>query len=304
MLLGTRLDYYSVHGLILSPRLNVKYTPSTWTTLRANLGTGFRTVNLFTEDHAFVTGQRSVEILEDLNPEQSYNLSLNLNHVYTLGNGQGSIDIDIYYTYFTNKIIPDYKQPGKIIYANTKGYAITKGLGFTLSHQFMFPLSIEASINLQQAIETEPNASGTMQRRNIEFAPAWTGVSVINYTWKKTALTFAYTFNLTGAMALPEVFDLDEDGVPLTTSRTTRSVAFGFHNLQVSKTFKNKNMTLYAGIQNIFDYRQNTSPLSGYNDPNATPGFSEFFDTAYAFSPIQGREVYLGFRWNFSKHEN
>ena len=30
------------------------------------MGTGFRIVNLFTEDHAFVTGQRSVEIVEDL----------------------------------------------------------------------------------------------------------------------------------------------------------------------------------------------------------------------------------------------
>ena len=38
---------------------------------RLNAGTGFRLVNLFTEDHAFITGQREVKILEELKPEES-----------------------------------------------------------------------------------------------------------------------------------------------------------------------------------------------------------------------------------------
>jgi outer membrane receptor for ferrienterochelin and colicins len=108
VLLGMRLDHYNSHGLIWSPRVNYKLKSGDWTTWRVNFGTGFRVVNLFTEDHAFVTGQRTIEITEDLQPEESYNLSTNFNHVFTIGQSQGMIDVDAFYTYFTNKIIPDY----------------------------------------------------------------------------------------------------------------------------------------------------------------------------------------------------
>lgn len=294
---GARLDHYEAHGLIFAPRLNVKYKPGTWTTLRTNFGTGFRVVNLFTEDHAFVTGQRSVEILGHLKPERSYNTSFNLNHVFTLGESQGTIDLDAYYTYFTNKIIPNYDTPGKIIYANSDGYAETMGVGVNISQSFTFPLSFNVGFNLQRATQTEPNEAGNLETRNIEYAPTWSSILTTNYRWKKPKITVAYTLRVTGPMTLPKVFDLDESGNPLPTPRPTRSEPFAFQNLQVSKDFS-KNFNLYLGIQNLFNYRQQISPIVGFNDPTTPVGFSPYFDTAYAFSPLHGREFYLGFKWS------
>ena len=63
----------------------------------------FRIVNLFTEDHAALTGARDVYIVEDLNPEESYNISLNINHVFTLGSSSGTIDFDAFYTHFKKR---------------------------------------------------------------------------------------------------------------------------------------------------------------------------------------------------------
>ncbi|MBC8407273.1 MAG: TonB-dependent receptor, partial [Rhodobacteraceae bacterium] len=60
---GIRADHHKDHGLIYSPRLNVKWNPETYTTIRLNGGTGFRTVNLFTEDHAALTGSREVFVV-------------------------------------------------------------------------------------------------------------------------------------------------------------------------------------------------------------------------------------------------
>jgi outer membrane receptor for ferrienterochelin and colicins len=294
---GTRLDHYRAHGLIVAPRLNVKYKPGTWTTLRTNFGTGFRVVNLFTEDHAFVTGQRTIEIVGNLQPERSYNGSLNVNHVFTWGESQGTIDVDGYYTYFTNKIIPDYTTPGKIVYANTAGHAETKGIGVSVSQSFTFPLGFNIGASVQHVTQTEPNEAGQLETRNIEFAPEWSGVLTANYRWKKPQLTFAYTLRLTGPMALPEVFDLDAQGNPLPTARPTRSEPFAFQNVQISKDFS-RQFNLYLGIQNLFNYRQQASPLVGFNDPTTPAGFSPYFDTAYAFSPLHGREVYAGVKWN------
>ncbi len=297
---GLRMDHYHQHGLIFAPRLNVKYKPGTYTTLRANFGTGFRVVNLFTEDHAFVTGQRSVEILGKLNPEQSYNGTFNVHHLYLLGDGQGTIDIDAYYTYFTNKIIPNYDTPGQIIYANSNGFAETRGIGISINHEFPFPLAFNAGINLQRSTQTEPDDMGTEHTSAIEFAPDWTGIFTANYTWGKTGFQFAYTINLTGPMALPEVFDLDEMGNPLPTARPTSSDAFALHNFQVRKRFSD-GFSIYAGVQNLTNFTQPYSPLIGYNDPNAPVGFSSFFDTAYAYGPTHQREVYLGFKWDFGQ---
>lgn len=299
LLAGARVDHYNRHGAIFSPRLNLKYKLGPWTTIRTNMGTGFRIVNLFTEDHAFVSGQRSVEIEGDLQPESSYNAALNINHVYTLGNSQGMLDVDAYYTYFTNKIIPDYSEAGKIVYANTEGNAITKGLGFNVNHDFQGPLSFSVGMNWQEVTQTDPDEDGNLVTSDIEFAQEFSGVVTANYTIKKANITIGYTARLTGPMQLPEVFDLDESGNPFTTSRPTRSEPFSIHNIQVTKELS-KSWSIYGGLQNIFDYRQPISPLVGFNDPNAGIGFSESFDTSYAFAPIHGREVYIGFQWNIN----
>ena len=294
---GLRLDHYNRHGFIFAPRLAAKWKPSTWTTLRANFGTGFRVVNLFTEDHAFVTGQREVEIEEALQPERSYNGSLNFNQIYTFGKSQGSLDVDGFYTYFTNKIIPNYDEPQKIIYANTQGHAISKGVGISINHHFAFPLSLNLGINYQQVEEVSIDANGRKRVNPLAYAPKWSGVGSANYEWQKTKLTLAYTVRYTGEMALPEVFDLDDTGNPLSVARPIVSMPFSFHNFQVTKAFRKNTWQLYAGLQNILNYRQPISPLVGYNDPNAAIGFSPFFDTAYAYSPLHGRELYVGVRW-------
>ncbi len=295
---GIRLDRYPTHGIVLAPRLSVKYKPGEWTTLRGNFGTGFRTVNLFTEDHAFITGQREVEIVETLLPERSYNGSLNLNQVYAGLGGSGTIDLESYFTHFTNKIIPDYDTPGKIIYANSDGYARTLGLGLTINHNLTIPLGINLGANIQRAIEKEPNEEGSLLTRDIQFAPRWSGLFSVNYKWQKANMVFAYTARATGPMTLPEVYDLDADGNPLSSPRPSESKPFSLHNVQVSKEWKN-GLTLYGGIQNLANFRPITSPLVGFNDPNTAVGFSQYFDTSYAYAPNHGREFYLGLKWNW-----
>ena len=278
---GSRFDHYKDHGVIFSPRLNAKYKPGNQTTIRSNFGTGFRIVNLFTEDHAFVTGQREVVIEEELQPEESYNASLNFTHLFTIGESQGMLDVDVFYARFTNKITPDYGDKDEIRYSNTDGYAASKGVGVNIRQEFVFPLSFTAGMSFQSVTETERGKT-----RDIEFAPRWTGVFTLNYELKKLHTSFGYSANITGPMVLPVVFDLDDEGNPLPASRPTSSQAFGVHNLQIS-TELNNNFSIYGGVRNIYDYVQPWSLL----------GFSDSFDTAYSYAPILGREFYLGILW-------
>ena len=300
---GLRLDYHNKHGLITAPRLNLKYKSSDWTTFRFNFGTGFKVVNLFTEDHAFVLGQREVVILEDLDPERSYNFSLNYNQVYTGLGGSGSIDMEGFYTHFTNKIIPNYDQQGLIIYENTDGWARTMGVSASINHNFRFPLSFNLGVNFLNSTQTEDDENGIPVTEDLLMAPRMSGVFTANYRLPKQQITFAYTAQYTGVMALPEVYDLDANGVPLDEPRPTESEPFSLHQLQVTKIFNN-NYTLYFGVNNLFNYVQRESQLVGYDDPNYAPGFSPYFDTSYVYAPNHGREFYIGFKLDLDASRN
>lgn len=297
---GLRMDHYRRHGLVWSPRLSVQYAPSSLTTLRLNGGSGFRIVNLFAEDHAFVTGQREVVIAENLAPERSWSGAVNLHQLFNIGLGTGSFDIDGFGTWFTNKVITDYETIGEINYRNVNGYALTAGGGLSVQYSFNFPLGFQASFQAQRVVEAEVDETGARTLRDIELAPRWTGVFTANYTWSKPDITFAVTANATGPMALPEVYDLDAAGNPLPNPRAQVSEPFVLANVQIEKRFGER-LAVYGGVQNLLNYRQPGSPLSGLGDPGNPPGFSPFFDTAYAYAPSHGREGYIGLRWSLDR---
>lgn len=297
---GMRFDYYREHGIIPAPRISAKFNASDWTTFRVNFGTGFKIVNLFTEDHAFITGQREVIIAGDLLPERSLNLTASVSHVFNLGNAAGTLDIDAYYTNFTNKIIPDYDIPGQIVYANSDGSARTVGASATLNLNFRFPLGLQFGFNGQSATRVEVEGDGSEVRTDIEYAPKFTGLVTANYRFRKLDMILAYTARVTGPITLPEVFDYDEEGNLMPDPRPVVSETFSLHSLQLTKKF-NKNWEVYGGITNLFDYFQPYSPLTGFNDPNSNPGFSDNFDTAYAYGVTHGREVYLGVKMKLGR---
>ncbi|MDA9817969.1 TonB-dependent receptor, partial [Flavobacteriaceae bacterium] len=136
LLLGIRFDHNSLHGNIFTPRINYKLSNYDQTSiLRLSFGTGYRVAQVFTEDHAALTGARDVIFLNDLEPEKSWNT--NLNYVKKVYLKEGAIidfDISIFKTQFSNKIIPDYDtNPNKIIYDNLKGRSISQGVSLNIN---------------------------------------------------------------------------------------------------------------------------------------------------------------------------
>src|SRR5690606_23847884 len=135
LLLGARYDYNSIHGSIVSPRVNYKWNSLDRTqVLRVGIGNGYRVANVFTEDHAALTGARDVTFEEDLKPETSWNSNVNyIKKFYMDGGSVFAIDASAFYTYFDNKIIPDYESDvNKIIYENLNGHAVSKGVSLNL----------------------------------------------------------------------------------------------------------------------------------------------------------------------------
>jgi outer membrane receptor for ferrienterochelin and colicins len=83
--------------------------------------------NVFSEDHAALTGSREVIVIDDLKPEQSVNVNLNYVTKFYKEKFILGIDLSVFYTRFSNRIIADYDtDPNKIYFDNLNGLLFRK----------------------------------------------------------------------------------------------------------------------------------------------------------------------------------
>ncbi|MFY8138378.1 MAG: TonB-dependent receptor plug domain-containing protein, partial [Flavobacteriales bacterium] len=128
MLLGYRIDKSNEHGWIHTPRIGYKWSRNMRSILRWNAGTGFRNVNVFAEDHAALTGARTVIIQEDLKPERSWNSNINWIQKFYGYRWRLTLDASVFYTHFTDRIFTDYESNvDQILYRNIAGYSYSRG---------------------------------------------------------------------------------------------------------------------------------------------------------------------------------
>lgn len=100
LLSGIRYDKNSIYGDIWTPRLNFKWASKDESSiLRLGFGTGYRVVNVFTEDHAALTGAREVVFTEAILPEKSWNTTINWNKkLYTKYGAILDLDFSVFKT--------------------------------------------------------------------------------------------------------------------------------------------------------------------------------------------------------------
>ena len=280
---GLRYDHHNHHGGIFSPRFSLKYSPDKLNTLRFSTGNGFRVVNLFTEDHAALTGSRAVVIRSALKPEQSWNVNLNYATQLVHNSGFIGLDASAFYTYFTNKIVGDFlTHPDSIIYDNLQGHAVSKGITINTDIAFTNSLKIIAGITLMDVYQKEVTGTGETRIPQL-FAPKVSGTYAISYAWDRIGLTLDVTGRFSGPMKLPV-------GPPEIDPRPDESPWFTITNVQVGKSFTN-GIEIYGGIKNVFNFFP-TNPLLEPEDP-----FGENFDTSYNYAPVQGIKGFLGMRY-------
>lgn len=281
VLFGIRYDYNSKHGGIASPRLNWKFSPNKDNIFRLSLGNGYRVVNLFSEDHAALTGSRKVLIMNNLKPERSYNANLDYQKFFTFGQGYGNIQLNGFYTYFSNKIIADYDQnPELIVFDNLKGYGISKGIALNAEFAFLSSLKIFAGATLMNVYRKENDLKVTQIQ-----TPHFTGNYAISYTINKAQVTFDLTGNLYSPMRLPVVRAYGD-------TRPEYSPWFGIHNIQATKRLAN-GLQIYGGIKNLSNFLPK-DPIFRADAP-----FSEQFDPSYNYASMQGIRGFIGLRWSF-----
>lgn len=301
LLLGIRFDHNSLHGNIFTPRINYKLSNYDQTSiLRLSFGTGYRVAQVFTEDHAALTGARDVVFLNDLEPEKSWNT--NLNYVKKVYLKEGAIidfDISIFKTQFSNKIIPDYDtNPNKIIYDNLKGRSISQGVSLNINSllengiRFNLGATYIDSYIKEDGVKTVPYLTEKFQ-----------GVWKFEKKWNDKNLIFDLTGTTIGPLRLPTLSRLDP--------RPDYSSTFSIVNIQLTKILKNT-FEIYGGVKNIFDFTPPKNSIARSFDPfdkqvvfdnsgnaiqNENNPYALTFDPSYVFASNQGFRFFFGLRY-------
>jgi outer membrane receptor for ferrienterochelin and colicins len=301
LLAGLRYDYNSLHGSVLTPRLNYKLVSrNKKNTIRLGVGSGYRVANVFTEDHAALTGARQVLFTDELKPETSWNGNVNfVKKIFLKGGTSIGLDASAFYTYFSNRIIPDYESdPNKIIYGNLDGYAVSRGMSLNADFIFMNGLKILAGGTLMDV-----NFTQNGQTRRQLLTERFQGVWSVGYSFSTIGLSLDYTGNVYSPMLLPLLGPLDD--------RAGKSPWWSLQNIQFTKIL-GQQWEVYGGIKNLLNYTPPANSIARPFDPfdkdvvfdqhgkvvptPANPN-ALTFDPTYMFAPNQGIRGYAGIRY-------
>jgi outer membrane receptor for ferrienterochelin and colicins len=287
LLAGMRYDYHNVHKHILTPRLSYKFDNEKNTELRFSYGNGFRVVNIFTEDHAALTGARDVVILNDLNPERTHNGNINWVQRINAPFSFITLDASLFYTYFSNKIVPDYlTDDSKIIYDNLDGFAVSQGATINMKMIFEFPLRINFGATFMNVFDEE-NGVRNQQLLTEKISGTWSA----SYAFKRPSISIDYTGSVYGPMKLPVV----ENDI-----RSEYSETYSIQNIKVSWEPSTK-WTIYGGVRNFTNFTPPANSILRSFDPFDTTagdvvsnpnGYT--FDPSYVYASFQGVNFFAG----------
>ncbi|QQB38335.1 TonB-dependent receptor [Achromobacter deleyi] len=283
---SVRYDRHNVFGGITSPRLNALYHHTERLASRFSVGKGFRApTSFFEQEHGILN---TIHIDRQITkPEESFNASYALNYADDRLAVTGSYN----YNHIKNFAMLDPDQHDAAgnditVFSSARQPVIVQGVDLTMSYLVTPALSVMAAAEAfnyrfpaKTLIFARPNAKAYLgldyDRGDFDFNAklVWTGPMNLR------------KFHDDGSGS-PNRYDLD--GHP------KRDKSPGFFTLDLRGEYAvNKHFTLYAGVDNLFDYKQTDkeSPLfvNGDGEPDVTQ----------LWGPSRGRYLYAGTKVSF-----
>lgn len=285
-IVGLRGDYHNQFGFQATPRMLLKYDLSPKTVIRGNIGTGWRTVNLFSENIGLLVSSRDIIFTEQLDPEKALNYGINLTQKFDTENESltGYFSADYYRTDFQNQIFPDYDtDPTKAIIQNFTGTSISNGFQAEVYLKIWQRFELKTGYNYLDVYRMNGET-----KQVLPFNPKHKILTTFGYKPLTNKFHFDMNIHWYGKQRLPNT-----QSNPIEFQRPDFSETYTIVNAQFTYSFKK--LEIYLGCENIFNFRQNR-PILSWQNP-----FSPYFDTSSVWGPTRGRETYIGMRYRLSE---
>lgn len=271
---------------ILAPRIDMSYSHNEQWMSRLSAGKGYRApLSFFETDHGVLDASKGFEIDVD-----KLERSRSATYALSFDGEQLSVTSSVAWTQVdnlamlteTNDGVPLLTQLDKTATVTTTdialGYAVTENLTLNFTaERFFYDSTFKSSY-----------AIAPVEQR-LTFYTDWD----INGWELFTNLVWIGARDLAdyGYVGYNQV---DSNGKVIDSSKkSTHAPSYWTFDFKVSKAI-NDSITLYAGVNNVFDYTQaneGESPL--FYDDNGD------YDVAYIWGPLRGREAYTGIQVTF-----
>ena len=287
---GIRIDAHNLLGTFITPRLHLRYVPWENSVLRASVGRGKRSANVFAENQQLFASSRMINIdnvggnIYGLNPEIAWNYGVSFMQKFNVFDKKGDVTFDFYQTDFQNQVVVDWENPQEISFYDLDGKSIAN------SFQVEVNYNLAKRFNLRTAykyfdISTDyknGNLEKPIQPQNRFFANLSYDTEL---TEKGSQWRFDLTFNSIGKQRLPNT-----SSNPAQYQLPEYANPYQLLNIQLTKVFSEK-FEIYVGGENITNVQQK-NPILASNSP-----FGSNFDTTIVYAPIFGRAIYGGLRF-------
>lgn len=295
---GVRADYSTRHGFFFTPRMNVRYSPFSWWTLRASAGMGYRSPNAIADNAFVLPSSRALHIAGDIKQERAVNTGVSMTFYIPVGSKELQLSGEYYYTHFLNSLIVDLDQdPHAVQIYNqsdidgAKSFAHCAQVEATM--EVLRGWTWTAAFRWTDIRQTTFNAaSGEYELRAKALTNRFKGVITTSYQTPLKKWQFDVTAQFNGISRMPDGFAAYGDflggyGTPKPITWYPQLMA------QVTKYFRN--CSLYVGAENMTNFRQDSPIIDSFHP------YSTDFDASMVCGPTTGWKVYVGFRYDLER---
>ena len=330
LLMGIREDYSTRYGFFTTPRMNLRYAPFEWWTLRGSIGLGYRTPNAIADNAAYLASNRVYQFYtplhnatphyttlhnDSLAQEQSLNTGLSTVFYIPLGKKELQLSGEYYYTVFADGVIADMDRSlhGVTLYnmhdvENAEYFSHNWQVEATM--EILRGWTMTAAFRYTDVKQTSFNSAvGEYQLRDKPLQNKFKGIITTSYQTPLKTWQFDLTAQFNGEGRMPDGFVIPEGSKQYHTLANGQVYHKWYPQLlgQVTKFFRT--WSIYLGAENMTNFTQD-SPIvgdrleakgekhGGFVNPH-----SATYDASMIWAPIHGWKLYLGFRWALEREE-
>ncbi|RDK89110.1 TonB-dependent receptor [Marinirhabdus gelatinilytica] len=294
MTAGLRADVHNLLGTFITPRIHARYTPWDKAVIRASVGRGKRSANIFVENQSLFSTNRTISILDTtgdiygLDPEIAWNYGLSFLQGFNLFERRANIAFDLYRTAFQNQVVVDWEDANRIRFYNLRGNSFANSFQVELDYNLAKHLDIRTAYKFYE-VKTD-YASGTLEKPLTPSHRIFANIAYETHLNEQTGARWKFdlTYNWLGKQRYASTASN-----PVYFRRGEYSPTIGTFNAQVTKVFSAA-FEMYLGAENFTDQTQD-DPIIDPENP-----FGSNFDTTFVYGPVFGSNYYLGLRYKLN----
>ena len=284
---GVRADYSTRYGPFVTPRMNIRYTPFEWWTLRGSVGMGYRSPNAIADNAFILPSSRVLHLTSDIRQERAVNTGLSTTFYIPLSSKELQLSMEYYYTHFLNSLIVDMDQDKHAVHI----YNQTDMPGAkSFAHSAQIEASIEvlrgwtwtAAFRYTDVEQTTICSDGIARLRPKALTNRYKGVITTSYQTPLKKWQFDVTAQFNGVSRVPDGFEQPFTWYPQLMA-------------QITKYWRT--CSLYVGAENMTNFKQENPIVDSFRP------YGPDFDASMVCGPTMGWKIYVGFRYDLEKKE-